>query len=144
MLAVQLQAPHLATRYALGFVEHGGRAALVAATGHHFASIASWQRVCRGSPWPNARGFSVMDPLPELVKELKIPVCGMGPVSEAISTVGGIDLGDLSDDFELVRMPGSFAIGEMLDYDAPTGGYLLQSCFSMGKYLAWVLNNRST
>jgi phenylacetate-coenzyme A ligase PaaK-like adenylate-forming protein len=70
MLAVQLQAPHLATRYALGFVEHGGRAALVAATGDHFASIASWQRVCRGSPWPNARAFSVMDPLPELVKAL--------------------------------------------------------------------------
>ncbi|HKU85266.1 MAG TPA: phenylacetate--CoA ligase family protein [Casimicrobiaceae bacterium] len=70
MLAVQLQAPHLAARYGLGFVEHGGRAALVAATGDHFASIASWQRVCRGSPWPNARAFSVMDPLPELVAAL--------------------------------------------------------------------------
>lgn len=70
MLAVQLQAPHLAARYALGFVEHGGRAALVAATGDHFASIASWQRVCRGRPWPNARAFSVMDPLPELVEAL--------------------------------------------------------------------------
>jgi phenylacetate-coenzyme A ligase PaaK-like adenylate-forming protein len=70
MLAVQLQAPHLAARYALGFVEHGARAALVAATGDHFASIASWQRVCRGSPWPNARAFSVMDPLPELVAAL--------------------------------------------------------------------------
>ena len=70
MLALQLQAPHLAGRYALGFVAHGGRAALVAATGDHFASIASWQRVCRGGPWPNARAFSVMDPLPDLVAAL--------------------------------------------------------------------------
>ena len=70
MLALQLQAPHLGALYALGFVGHGGRAALVAATGDHFASIASWERVCRGAPWPNARAFSVMDPLPELVAAL--------------------------------------------------------------------------
>jgi phenylacetate-coenzyme A ligase PaaK-like adenylate-forming protein len=70
LLAVQFQSPALAGRYALGFFTKGGRAALVAATGDHFASIASWQRVCRGSPWPNARAFSVMDPLPELVAAL--------------------------------------------------------------------------
>ena len=70
MLALQLQAPHLAGRYALGFAGHGGRAALVAATGDHFASIASWQRVCRGGLRPNARAFSVMDPLPDLVAAL--------------------------------------------------------------------------
>jgi phenylacetate-coenzyme A ligase PaaK-like adenylate-forming protein len=70
LLAVQFQSPTLAGRYALGFLTKGGRAALVAATGDHFASIASWQRVCRGSPWPNARAFSVMDPLPELVAAL--------------------------------------------------------------------------
>ncbi|MGE5169863.1 MAG: hypothetical protein ACM3JC_05765 [Rudaea sp.] len=70
LLAVQLQSPALAGRYALGFLSKGGRAALVAATGDHFASIASWQRVCRGSPWPSARAFSVMDPLPELVAAL--------------------------------------------------------------------------
>jgi phenylacetate-coenzyme A ligase PaaK-like adenylate-forming protein len=70
LLAVQLQSPHLAGRYAWGLLAQGGRAALIAATGDHFASIASWQRVCRGSPWPNARAFSVMDPLPALVAAL--------------------------------------------------------------------------
>ena len=70
LIGVQLQTPALAGRYALGFVTHGGRAALVAATGDHFASIASWQRMCRGSPWPTARAFSVMDPLPALVDAL--------------------------------------------------------------------------
>ena len=48
----------------------GGRAALVAATGEHFASIASWQRVCESSPWVAARGFSIMEPLPSLVAAL--------------------------------------------------------------------------
>ncbi|HEX6137310.1 MAG TPA: phenylacetate--CoA ligase family protein [Casimicrobiaceae bacterium] len=70
LLAVQLQSAHLAGRYAWGLLSQGGRAALIAATGDHFASIASWQRVCRGSPWPNARAFSVMDPLPEIVAAL--------------------------------------------------------------------------
>jgi phenylacetate-CoA ligase len=70
LLAVQLQSAQLAARYAMGLLARGGRAALIAATGDHFASIASWQRVCRGSPWPNARAFSVMDPLPELVDAL--------------------------------------------------------------------------
>jgi hypothetical protein len=55
--------------------------------------------------------------------------------------VGGIALNELSPDFELRKMPGFFAIGEMLDYDAPTGGYLLQSCFTMAKGLAHHLNN---
>jgi phenylacetate-CoA ligase len=70
LLTVQLQSAHLAARYALGFVMQGGRAALIAATGDHFASIASWQRVCRGMPWPNACALSVMDPLPEIVAAL--------------------------------------------------------------------------
>ena len=48
----------------------GGRAALVAATGDHFASIASWERACRAAPGVAARGFSIMDPLPELVAAL--------------------------------------------------------------------------
>lgn len=70
LLAVQLQSLELGSRYAWGTLAQGGRAALVAATGDHFASIASWQRVCRGSPWPNARAFSVAEPLPRLVRQL--------------------------------------------------------------------------
>ena len=70
LIAAQLSGARLAGPYAWGLVARGGRAALIAATGDHFASIASWQRMCRGTPWPNARAFSVMDPLPRLVAEL--------------------------------------------------------------------------
>jgi phenylacetate-coenzyme A ligase PaaK-like adenylate-forming protein len=70
LLAVEMQSPHVASRYAWGFLAQGGRAALVVATGDHFASIASWQRVCRGTPWPNARAFSVMEPIRDLVAQL--------------------------------------------------------------------------
>jgi len=75
------------------------------------------------------------------LKNLEISVTSLGPIEEAISSVGGISLTEISDDFELKKMKNYFVIGEMLDYDAPTGGYLLQSCFSMGKYLAEHLNN---
>jgi phenylacetate-coenzyme A ligase PaaK-like adenylate-forming protein len=70
LLAVQMQSARVATRYALGFFAQGGRAALVVATGDHFASIASWQRVCRGTPWPNASAFCVTDSTPSLVAKL--------------------------------------------------------------------------
>ena len=60
----------LAARYGWPFVAHGGRAALVTATGDHFAGIASWRRLCRSSPWIAARDFSILDPLPRLVAAL--------------------------------------------------------------------------
>jgi phenylacetate-coenzyme A ligase PaaK-like adenylate-forming protein len=70
LLGMQLGAMELASTYAWGLLGQGGRAALVAATGDHFASIASWERVCRGMPWPSARAFSVATPLPDLVSQL--------------------------------------------------------------------------
>jgi phenylacetate-coenzyme A ligase PaaK-like adenylate-forming protein len=70
LVAVQLAHANLAGRYAQGVIAHGARAALIAAVGDHFASIASWQRVCRGRPWPNARAFSVMDPVSKISAEL--------------------------------------------------------------------------
>lgn len=70
LLAVQLQFSPTAASFAWGMLAQGGRAALVTATGDHFASIASWQRVCRGSPMSNARAFSVMAALPDLVADL--------------------------------------------------------------------------
>ena len=70
LLAVQMQSARVASRYAWGLLAQGGRAALVVATGDHFASIASWQRVCRGTPWPNARAFSVTEAMPALVAQL--------------------------------------------------------------------------
>jgi len=70
LLAVQLATPDLLGRCISGSLRNGGRAALIAATGDHFASIASWERVCRSSPGMAARGFSVMEPLDALVAKL--------------------------------------------------------------------------
>jgi phenylacetate-coenzyme A ligase PaaK-like adenylate-forming protein len=70
LLAVELQAVDVAGHFAWGVLAQGGRAALVAATGDHFASIASWERVSRASPWRDARAFAVTDPLPSLVDGL--------------------------------------------------------------------------
>ncbi len=75
------------------------------------------------------------------LKNLELSITALGSIEDAISTVGGISLTEISEKFELKKIKNNFVIGEMLDYDAPTGGYLLQSCFSMGKYLADHLNN---
>lgn len=78
--------------------------------------------------------------LAQKIKGLALTVTGTGNVEEAISTTGGIKLEALTPQFELKHLPGHFCIGEMLDYDAPTGGYLLQSCFSMAWYTAALFN----
>jgi phenylacetate-CoA ligase len=69
LVAVQLFAANLAGKCVAGLFK-GGRAALIAATGDHFASVASWERVCRSSPGLAARGFSIVEPLDHLVAEL--------------------------------------------------------------------------
>jgi uncharacterized flavoprotein (TIGR03862 family) len=55
------------------------------------------------------------------------------PIAEAISSAGGIDWSELDDHLMLRRYPGVFCAGEMIDWDAPTGGYLLQGCYATGK-----------
>jgi phenylacetate-coenzyme A ligase PaaK-like adenylate-forming protein len=70
LMAVHLEPLRFAARHSWELLAGGGRAALVAATGDHFASVASWQRVCQSSPWIAARGFSIMDPLPQLIADL--------------------------------------------------------------------------
>ncbi len=70
------------------------------------------------------------------LKDLHLPVDSLRPFEEAISTVGGIRTTDLSPDFSFVRYPRIFALGEMVDWDAPTGGFLLQGCFAMGHHAA--------
>jgi len=80
--------------------------------------------------------FVEKEKLVELIKCLPIHIVGMAPIDEAISTVGGIQIDELTDTFELKILHDSFCIGEMVDWDAPTGGYLLQGCFSMGVFLA--------
>ena len=86
--------------------------------------------------------FLNLELLSESIKTLPITITGTAPIDEAISTVGGIDLSEIDNHFQLIGLPNHYCIGEMLDYDAPTGGYLLQSCFSMGVFVAKELNNK--
>jgi predicted flavoprotein YhiN len=81
--------------------------------------------------------------LSENIKRFPLEIINTATIDEAISTIGGITLNEISENFELKKMFNQYCIGEMLDWDAPTGGYLLQACASMGVCLANHLNNHS-
>jgi len=66
----------------------------------------------------------------ELVRACPVTLTGAQPVDRAISTAGGISFNQVDDHFMLRARPGTFVAGEMLDWEAPTGGYLLQATFS--------------
>jgi uncharacterized flavoprotein (TIGR03862 family) len=68
-----------------------------------------------------------------LIKALPLRVTGAFPIARAISSAGGLAWAELDENLMLRRLPGVFACGEMLDWEAPTGGYLLQACFSTGR-----------
>jgi uncharacterized flavoprotein (TIGR03862 family) len=67
-----------------------------------------------------------------LINAMPIKLNGVAPIARAISTAGGISFDELDADFMIERLPGVFAAGEMLDWEAPTGGYLLQASFATG------------
>jgi hypothetical protein len=67
-----------------------------------------------------------------LVNAVPTELTGVAPIARAISTAGGIAFDELDADFMIRRLPGVFAAGEMLDWEAPTGGYLLQASFATG------------
>jgi uncharacterized flavoprotein (TIGR03862 family) len=70
--------------------------------------------------------------LARLINAVPIELTGTAPIARAISTAGGISFDELDPDYMLRRLPGVFAAGEMLDWEAPTGGYLLQASFATG------------
>jgi uncharacterized flavoprotein (TIGR03862 family) len=70
--------------------------------------------------------------LARLIQAVPVWLNGVSPIACAISTAGGIAFNELDSDFMLRRVPGVFAAGEMLDWEAPTGGYLLQASFATG------------
>jgi uncharacterized flavoprotein (TIGR03862 family) len=81
-------------------------------------------------------------PLAERIKALPLRLVGIKPIERAISTAGGVRF-DALDGSMLRARPGVFVAGEMLDWEAPTGGYLLQACFASGRAagmaaLAWL------
>ncbi len=88
--------------------------------------------------------FTNAERLAGFIKALPVPLVAPRPLDEAISSAGGVTFESLDEHLMLKNMPGIFCAGEMLDWEAPTGGYLLTACFSSGygagngvlKYLA--------
>lgn len=66
------------------------------------------------------------------IKSVPLRLTGVQPIERAISTAGGVAFSSLDESLMLRGRPGVFVAGEMLDWEAPTGGYLLQACFSTG------------
>jgi uncharacterized flavoprotein (TIGR03862 family) len=83
-----------------------------------------------------ASGVSLSAMSPEavaaLINHVEIVLTGASALEKSISTAGGISFDELDEDYMLRRLPGVFAAGEMLDWEAPTGGYLLQASFATG------------
>jgi hypothetical protein len=83
-----------------------------------------------------ASGVALTSMSPEalaaLVNAVPVHLTGFASIARAISSAGGIPFDEFDGDFMLRRLPGVFAAGEMLDWEAPTGGYLLQACFATG------------
>lgn len=71
--------------------------------------------------------------LAQLIKALPIRLVSCRPMDEAISTAGGVMFDELTPSLMVRSMPGLFCAGEMLDWEAPTGGYLLNACLALGK-----------
>jgi uncharacterized flavoprotein (TIGR03862 family) len=83
------------------------------------------------------------DDMARLIKNVPVTVNATMPIDRAISTAGGIAWSELDESFMLRARPGTFVAGEMIDWDAPTGGYLLQASFSTaaaaaGGAVAWL------
>ncbi|SPP96049.1 conserved protein of unknown function [Bradyrhizobium vignae] len=80
------------------------------------------------------QSLSAMSPerLAELINAVPIKLTGVAPIARAISSAGGISFDEVDADYMIRKLPGVFAAGEMLNWEAPTGGYLLQASFATG------------
>ena len=85
--------------------------------------------------------FGNNERLADAIKNLSIPLVAPRPIDEAISSAGGVMFEELDEHLMLKQIPGVFCAGEMLDWEASTGGYLLTACFSSGRVAGYgVLN----
>jgi predicted flavoprotein YhiN len=90
-------------------------------------------------------GFANLELLAKAIKELPIPLISPRPLDESISSAGGVSFDELDEHLMIRKLPGIFCAGEMLDWEAPTGGYLLTACLASGRVagfgvLNWLLN----
>jgi uncharacterized flavoprotein (TIGR03862 family) len=87
--------------------------------------------------------FILPERLAKAIKALPLTILAHAALDEAISTAGGIALHQVDENYQLTTLLNQYCLGEMLDWNAPTGGYLLQACFSMGAHLAKHLNEEN-
>lgn len=93
--------------------------------------------------------FADPERLAGAIKKLPLPILRPRPLEEAISSAGGVRFEALDERLMIRSLPGVFCAGEMLDWEAPTGGYLLTACFSSGRaaglgVLEWLKSTEST
>jgi predicted flavoprotein YhiN len=77
--------------------------------------------------------FNDTERLCSTIKNCPIKLVATRPLDEAISSAGGVSFEALNEHLMIKALPGFFCAGEMLDWEAPTGGYLLTACFASGK-----------
>lgn len=102
--------------------------------GEHLRRAAGIHGVKAGLLRENVKASELEDmtALARRIKSLPLLLKKTRPVEESISTAGGVLFESLNEDMMLTQMPGVFCAGEMLDWEAPTGGYLLTACFATG------------
>jgi uncharacterized flavoprotein (TIGR03862 family) len=93
---------------AIGLLQEAARASKMSLSSLSAANLANW------------------------INAVAVQLNGVAPIARAISSAGGISLDELDAEYMIRRLPGVFAAGEMLDWEAPTGGYLLQASFATG------------
>jgi uncharacterized flavoprotein (TIGR03862 family) len=81
---------------------------------------------------PDRESWTSPEFLAEAAKSLPITLTRPRPIAEAISSAGGVCWSEIDENLMLRKLPGVFVAGEMIDWDAPTGGYLMQGCFASG------------
>jgi hypothetical protein len=101
----------------------------------HLERSVGLKGVKAGLLWEFVPRADFADPakLASAIKDLSIPLVAPRPIEEAISSAGGLDFAALDEHLMLRALPGVFCAGEMLDWEAPTGGYLLTACFASGR-----------
>lgn len=102
---------------------------------HHLEKTCGINGVKAGLLWEYVPKEDFLNPekLAEAIKSLPLPLLAARPLDEAISSAGGVRFEALDENLMLKQLPGVFCAGEMLDWEAPTGGYLITACCSTGR-----------
>ncbi len=98
------------------------------------AAIRAWKLSPAAAALLATAGCGDVGSLARAAKQFTVSLTGPRPIAEAISSAGGLCWSALDPAFMLRALPGCFVAGEMIDWEAPTGGYLLQGCFATGRH----------